>query len=264
MENFESAPKKVKEKSVYLLHLDTPRIIILTSAIIGLVVIAFLFGMNILKQGDSTDSQITQNSNMLLDEGRSFDHAQKNFPEKDDSAKGIEEKLPDFDSKLDSKAPLKSKIDESGDKIVSDFKEPVPVIKDPERTDPKKKKNNKKSKAESEKVAKKSKKNEKDRSVEKDTKKSKDKVVEVADKKDIERSGFSIQVASFDKKSKAQAEINSLKEMKYDSFIDDAKVDGKHYFRVRIGPISTKEKALKVLNELQEISRYESSFLVKE
>ncbi len=67
MEDFATKEQKgIREKSVYILHLDTPRIIILTSVIIGLVIIAALIGMNINKQ-DQRDNESFAHDNAVLD-----------------------------------------------------------------------------------------------------------------------------------------------------------------------------------------------------
>ena len=62
MENFDHQHQEnMKEKQFYLLHLDTPRIIIVSSVIIGLIVISFLMGMNFIG-GDSSSQQIAANN----------------------------------------------------------------------------------------------------------------------------------------------------------------------------------------------------------
>jgi len=67
MEDFATKEQKgIREKSIYILHLDTPRIIILTSVIIGLVIIAALIGMNINKQ-DQRDNESFAHDNSVLD-----------------------------------------------------------------------------------------------------------------------------------------------------------------------------------------------------
>ena len=42
---------------------------------------------------------------------------------------------------------------------------------------------------------------------------------------------FSIQVAAFDKKSKALSEINNLENKKYNAYVDSAKVNGKTFYK---------------------------------
>jgi len=76
--------------------------------------------------------------------------------------------------------------------------------------------------------------------------------------------GYSIQIGSYDTNDKAKAEISSLKKMNYDAFLDKAVVNGKNYYRVKIGPISAKGKAIDMLREIQETSKYSESYLVKE
>ena len=76
--------------------------------------------------------------------------------------------------------------------------------------------------------------------------------------------GFIIQVASFDNRKKAQDETDSLKKLSYDAYIDRASVNGKDYYRVRIGPIISQKKASSVLNAVQNEDRYRASYMIKE
>ena len=74
---------------------------------------------------------------------------------------------------------------------------------------------------------------------------------------------YSIQVASYDKRSKAKKEMRALKSMRYDAYVDKSKVNGRNYYRVRIGPISSKREAVGVLNDIQDNERYEDSYLIR-
>ena len=71
-------------------------------------------------------------------------------------------------------------------------------------------------------------------------------------------------MASFDTLSKAENEKSILKSKRYDAYIDKGLVNGKNYFRVRIGPVSSSKKASELLNEIQGDSRYASSYMVRE
>ena len=53
-----------KEKSIYQLNLDTPRIIIITSIFVGLIILAVLTGMNLSTQ---SDNDFIAQDNKLLD-----------------------------------------------------------------------------------------------------------------------------------------------------------------------------------------------------
>ncbi|HDP79988.1 MAG TPA: hypothetical protein ENN21_04000, partial [Spirochaetes bacterium] len=65
MEHFNGIPPKgVKEKNMYILHLDTPRIIILCSVILGVVVISFLLGMNLFKSSDKPEDLLATRDKM--------------------------------------------------------------------------------------------------------------------------------------------------------------------------------------------------------
>jgi DedD protein len=102
----------------------------------------------------------------------------------------------------------------------------------------------------------------------KSTKSEADDVVEVSsgkpktDKKN--QHGFFVQCASLDRIEKAKTEVQKLKELEYDAFFDKKELKGKDFYRVRIGPIATKDKALQMLEEIQQNSRYEESFIVHE
>jgi len=104
----------------------------------------------------------------------------------------------------------------------------------------------------------------------KKTTQKKKKVVEVSSthKKPVHKaipSGqYVIQVASFDTSSKASSEVGRLKRLRFDAFIDRAKVSGKTYYRVRIGPIPSKTRAISMLNNIQDMERYRTSYMVQE
>jgi cell division septation protein DedD len=270
MEHFEEIPKRgIKEKNMYILHLDTPRIIILCSVIIGVIIISFLIGMNLYnnKAGEKQDISAV-NKDALYD----LSNADNNLDNKavpPVSEDGIAPVIPDtaknsiIDDKeknVGDKKPgniLSDKNTNSHDILTSEnIKEIIPPSPQIKKTvlssEPKPKR----------------------KAVGKLIEKSqKHKVVEVAsnakndtqtDLSNSSKRHFAIQVASFDKKSKAMSEIDNLKKSKYDAYIDKASVKGKNYFRVRIGPIASQNKALEMLNELMETNKYGESYLVKE
>lgn len=268
MEHFEEIPRQgIKEKNMYILHLDTPRIIILCSVIIGVIIISFLIGMN-LYNGKTADKQeiASVNKDALYDlSGADNNLDNKTVPPV--AEEGITTVIPDtaknsiIDEKnaADKKAGsvLSDKNSNSHDILTTEnIKEIIPPAPETKKAamsvEPKPK-----------------------RKVEakKHEKAKKHKIVEVVSsaKNDTQtglsnssKPHFAIQVASFDKKSKAMSEITDLKKSKYDAYVDKANVNGKNYFRVRIGPITSKDKALEMLNELSETSKYGESYLVKE
>ncbi|MGL4369294.1 MAG: hypothetical protein ACRCUT_06440, partial [Spirochaetota bacterium] len=68
MEQFENQQPhnaNVKEKSVYLLHLDGARILILSAITIGLLTVAFLIGMKI--SGEDRNEDILAQNEALID-----------------------------------------------------------------------------------------------------------------------------------------------------------------------------------------------------
>lgn len=50
----------LREKNVYLLHLDTPRILIISSVIIGLIIVSFMIGINFNKKNKDSNDMLTQ------------------------------------------------------------------------------------------------------------------------------------------------------------------------------------------------------------
>lgn len=277
MENFdENNHNRMKERNVYLLHLDTPRIIIISSVIIGLVLVAFLFGMN-MKKKNNTVSDIAslndpflqapldeKNKNVILEGKLDMPLADKdlalNLPENSAIQKMDEKNIVQYDNKKQVSEPgLKepSAVDVINSDTINQIIPPAKAVTRPANNKIVKK-TKKKSVRKRAKVNKKSKKSRKKRVVE-----------VVSHNKDSQsykssRTGYSIQIASLDKRNKANRERRNLKRMEYDAHIDSTKVNGKKYYRVRIGPIYSKRQAIKILNDLQEDSRYEGSYMIKE
>lgn len=272
MENYDPRePKRVKEKSVYLLHLDTPRIIIISSVLIAVVIIAFLFGMNYNKPADRDKDLLSQKETVfdapladrkdmeLLDnKGQNPSGEEGITADKQslDKSPLVKDDLVKNDDLRRNDPPVTDRIEKGkkGDILPPDgAKDVISSAKDDGKTD---------AEAPVKKTGKKS-------SSKKDARKKNQKVVEVAMKHkasgtEDRKEGYSIQVASFDNKTKAQSEVNTLKKMEYDAYVDRAQLKGKDFFRVRIGPVSSKKKALQILNELQEKDKYEESYMVKE
>ncbi len=66
MEHFdERTPNRTREKNVYLLHLDAPRIIIISCVLIGVLIISFLCGMN-YSTDDRQDNRSLARNEMLF------------------------------------------------------------------------------------------------------------------------------------------------------------------------------------------------------
>jgi len=95
---------------------------------------------------------------------------------------------------------------------------------------------------------------------------SKSRMYEVSADTDLSGSydSYAVQVASYDMLSKAEKERSYLKSRSYDAYIDRANVNGRNYFRVRIGPVGSKKKACALLDEIQSDPRYSGSYMVKE
>ena len=272
MENFDGAPGKVKEKSVYLLHLDTPRIIIISCVVIGIVIVSFLLGMNFIKSDSKTD--VAQTS-LNIDEPRLPDAGKTPLPGDGDTLNSLDRPPAGDDRTAAASDPLAKKdnadiltgenikeiIPPADRKTSSEEKakliaEPLPTGK-PEAVShdkPGKKK-----------IASADKKNHKKKDGKQNA--ARKGVVAVSSPVESHRAlegGFMIQVASYDNKPRAQEEVKYLRTKQYDAFIADTTVSGKKYFRVRIGPLADREKAIGLLHDMQTDKRYEESYLVKE
>ena len=82
--------------------------------------------------------------------------------------------------------------------------------------------------------------------------------------KTVKKGSFSVQVASFDSMAKAKNEVLFLKTLKFDGYIDKTEINGNTFFRVRIGPVSTKAEAADLLDKIVLEPRYSESYLVKD
>jgi cell division septation protein DedD len=281
MENFDPKPKGVKEKNLYILHLDTPRIIIISSVIIGIITAAFLFGMSFMKDKKSGSKEFAV-SGMNFNDDKTADMLKSEIPpvpgEGLDEG-NIEDKVSGGDDakntalKEAEKFPKSNEIASAKDIIKQDkndiltnesIKEIIPPV------------DKKKSSKKAEKIAKIDKKKDSSKTIAaKDKRKSADKhevshnkskIYEVSrdinDKKSY--GSFAVQVASYDTMSKAENEKSLLKSKRYDAYIDKSLVNGKNYFRVRIGPVASSKKAYELLEEIQKESRYAGSYMVRE
>ena len=280
MEQFNIPHQKVKEKSVYVLNLDIARIILISAGVIGIIVVSFLLGMNFVKGGEGAKTLITRND--IFDSQKELDMLKTNVPDgadedelskslddkmlgSDKGEKGTDRGMTDKGKKEDKTAGLK---DESSNLLTTDA---IQAEKDSKKKTPAADQADSKklSRSDDDDPADKPAKKQQVKSVTKKKKNAKSKVVEVSgEKKDQGKSAgsghYTIQVASFDKKARAQSEVKSLKDMKYDAYIDESNVKGKQYFRVRIGPVASKQKALSLLKGIQGDERYQESYMVRE
>jgi len=287
MENFDPKPNAVKEKNLYIVHLDTPRIIILTSVVIGIIAAAFLFGMSFVKD-DKSGSKELSISGMNFNDNKTSDVLGADIPpvpsESVDEG-NIEDKISGPDDNKDKSAVKDAGKLPGGDEIASgdirhdkedaltndNIREIIPPAVN-------KNKSSKKTELVAKSDRKTVKRNEQDSTKKvafKDKKKGDDKrelsgnrnkIYEVSsninEKKNYD--SFSVQVASFDTLHKAENEKSLLKSRRYDAYIDKGLVNGKNYFRVRVGPVSSSKRASELLNEIQRDSRYASSYMVRE
>lgn len=256
MENFDFNERPVvKEKNVFLLHLDVPRIILICAVLIGIIVTTFLLGMNfsenkVVSHNALIPPELPGDTIAQLDKGIDLGNAVQNpeLPSMDGTTNKPDiAPKPDELSKLDI-IPKNDMPDTAVAKL--DETEATQVIHDTVKKDTP--------------VKNVSKKNIKAKTTVKKTK-----VVEVAKTdephtKKLSQRSWSIQIASYNTLSKAQKEVKSLQTMKYDAYVDKADVSGKTFYRVKIGPILKEDKAISILQEVQSIDKYRESYIVKE
>ena len=263
MEQFDQQPKNqnVKEKSMYLLHLDGARILILSAITIGLLTVAFLVGMKIT--GESS-KDVLASQDIVSDQSLSGTQQEPIDPSKN--------ALPDLSAQTDINAIPAAPLSGQGQ---STALPDLPVAKTNDSAKPQDlmaaDENHvvippARGVSKTEKVA--AKKNRKKADKKDSLKKRKD-VVEVSSETPSKidkraRGMYVLQVASFDRLDVAKKEVSSLKTMSYDAFVDKSSVKGKSFFRVRIGPVAVKDKAIQMMNELQSNDRYAECYIVKE
>jgi cell division septation protein DedD len=280
MENFENGSPRIKEKSVYLVHLDTARIIIISCVMIGIIIVAFLIGMNMNKQkGTSVDVAHKDNLfDMIPPETKGKDPFDTKTPPPPDSeiplTPGDENAISrPADDKLSKNDRTPSGEDKKLNLPDNQSKEPSDVISQDNIKDamPAQQELNKQEKKKPVGIAKKNRKLDREDRNEKTAKKSRTaKTVEVSSRvkssdKAVKKSGsYTIQVGSFDTRSKAGKEAANLKKQKFDAFVENTMIHGKQYYRVKVGPIISRDRAIKMIGELQENDKYENSYLVKE
>lgn len=284
MENFDPKPNAVKEKNLYILHLDTPRIVIIASVIIGIIAAAFLFGMSFIKDDKPAAKELAI-SGMNFDDKKPSDIIDSNIPPvPGDGAEenSLDDKITTADDLKNSTAirdnvkPLNGNeladtrkgADPRKDDVLTNenIKEIIPPVekhKSPAKSERVAKKDKKSINDNSKKIAKKENKKIEDRHAKAD---GKSKIYEVSrDVNEKRGSGsYSVQVASYDTMSKAEHEKSVLKNKRFDAYIDKGLVNGKNYYRVRIGPVSSSKKAIDLLHEVQGDQRYSGSYMVKD
>lgn len=274
MEHFEGHQQQVRQKDVYLLHLDAPRIVLISLIIIGVIVGSFLIGMNFIKSNGELTTASSLN-NGLSQNGNSFDSPIPAPPRGDDVDKSEADGLfAEKDEKKDSSDVLAGTTKNEPVEIVTSesLHEIIPPVasKAPEKAAPAekiaKKHSSKKTIARKHTPIRKERSHKKTQTA-KSTYKKSNRVVAVTgtdayNERIKDLSGYSIQIASYDKEATANREIERLKDMRLDAYIDRSRVNGKLYYRVRIGPLASKRKALSLLREIQGNERYEESYIV--
>ncbi len=261
-DHYEQNPRKVKEKNVYLLHLDNSRIVLVVAALIGIIVASFLIGMNFMKNDTGIGSSFAEND--LITGQKDMDILNgtiPEFPESDEMSSPLEEKIGILEEDNNTSRDLLSGNDEDSDRDLltrDNIREVTPIVKDGDGKKSSVKKSTTRTVTKSEKPAK---------TVKKAVKPAV-KVVETSEKRvtPVKKSGpaYAVQIASYDSRSRAQSELDKLKTMRFDGYIDSSTVRGSRYYRVRVGPITSKSRAVDTLLKIQDIPRYENSYMVKD
>ena len=286
MENFDARNQnRVREKSVYLLHLDTPRIIILSCVIIGVLIVAFLVGMNLNSSQGPSQNMIAQKDMLfnpppadLAIPGQDETAAIPQPGDNDPSASQIPDTSPGAAQPAQESAvpgaaqttqtaqntggshntsPAASGTGEPRDVLT---RENIREIIPPSNTVKKKS---------TTRIAKRSSREHRVRTEKKTHRRRSQRTVEVSsatrETRGVRaRDGFSIQVGSFDSRSKAQKAVDDLRTRRFDSFIERTTVDGRRYYRVKVGPLSSQERASRMLSDIQEMRQYQGSYIVRE
>ncbi len=282
MEHFDDMQtNRPREKSVYLLHLDTPRIIIIACALVGILIIAFLIGMNFSGE-ERTERHMTAGNEALfaplpdeparegseihaMDRPNDADNTDKPTAAQslipavpDQKASQTVTPAPQKESQASPEKAVAQKSDKEGRDLLT--QDSVGEIIPPSKAVRQEKKNQAprsitRGKKHTESPA-------------RSSKRKQHKTVEVSSKEipaeRISREGFSVQVAAYSSRAKALQEVNRLKEHRYDPYIENTRLNGKNFFRVKIGPLSNRKEAVKILEELKEMNRYEHSYITGE
>ncbi len=267
MEQFNIPHQKIREKSVYLVHLDAARIAVLSAAVIGIIIASFLLGMNFVRGGEGGKNQITKGD--VFDATRELDLLKGNIPGQPDMeelSRSADDKLLSLD-RLDLPATdaKEEKTPEEPANLLTRENIAPPVHS--ERTVEKKSTVSVKKKSRV-KDASYSAGSRQKRAPEKKTarKSGSSRVVAVSGnaKKPKGDGLFTVQVASYDTLDRASYEVGALKRMQYDAYIDETRVDGKRYYRVRVGRSASKVRALELLQEIQGVDKYRESYMVRD
>jgi cell division septation protein DedD len=272
MEHFEQNRTQVKEKSVYVLHLDPTRIVIIGSVIIGLVALAYFGGSYSLKQKEAKP-KLAVKSHLMFPSDSSL-----SVPSAPHSS--------DMSSLLDNRTSNNLKLAEENNRVM-DFtvdrpneiqvldktkvvvpvtpQPPAPRVSPPPQTTvrtPAKTQANTGNARPATQAPQNTRKPEPqtERPATRNTN-----VVEVSaplPRAQNTQSGFAIQMGFFDTESRAKRLADTLKSEDYNSYIERVRLNGRDGFRVKIGPFSNRREAITLLNELQEDDRFADCYIV--
>ena len=295
MEHFEqnrTPINPVKEKSVYVLHLDTTRILIIGSVVIGLIVFAYVGGSYSLKEKNTKPKLAANTQLMFPNDSMSVPAAPHSgelsalFDDKSANSKPIEDnKIMDLINDRPSELPISDNTTvilpiTSVPVVQSAPKQAAPVRST--NAKPANNVNNRPANASAARPAnnarpavakpannarptenaKPASQNTRKPASQTENARNRD-LVEVSAAVPKKLDGFAIQMGSFDTEVRAKRMSDALKAEYYDSYIERARLNGRDVFRVKIGPISNKREAIDLLNELQEDDRYADCYIVQ-
>ncbi|HOO70253.1 MAG TPA: SPOR domain-containing protein [Spirochaetota bacterium] len=273
MEHFEGHEQQVKQKNVYLVHLDTPRIILISAVIIGIITVSFLVGMNFVK----TSGEVTPaaSDSLFLNDGKNtavFDGAIPAPPHREDDTERdlADNSLPRFDEGVKTEDTTAMTAQNTQPEVITSetIKEIIPPAVKPKPAPKKVAKATIRARKENRTVKHARKKERAIEAASPAKKKSSVSIVAAADssirKNDAGSPAYAVQIASYDRQSRALSESRRLQEMHYDTYVDASDVNGRQFYRVRIGPVSTKQSAERILRDVQSLERYAESYIVRE
>ncbi|MBN1531751.1 MAG: SPOR domain-containing protein [Spirochaetes bacterium] len=267
MEQYNEPHRKISEKNVYLLHLDTPRIILISLAAVGIVIATFLLGMNFAREDGTQVASITGTDPILNKQG---DMSLIN-PEIPEAPMGVDSQDPTAMKDTIVQTPQKDITQDPispGKVQAAEVITPENISEAHRQASVDKERRHEKAAAAPERQHRDVARNRTKNRTRENRKSERSRVVEVSSPNEPgrsrNRSGFAIQVASYDSRSRASSEVSRLKRQRYDAFIDRTTVNGRPYYRVRIGPIRSHNAAERVLQDIQESHRYSESYMIRQ
>jgi cell division septation protein DedD len=74
---------------------------------------------------------------------------------------------------------------------------------------------------------------------------------------------WSVQVNAFAREENARSLVKRIKNKGYDAFVDSPKIDGRTWYRVRVGQFATQKEAKQLLLTLIEKEKYSKAIIAR-